>query len=263
LRLIADTTTTSSLPAITHLTGIDGTLVLWLTVGLVIAAGVVVAASRYFLEGSGKNAGSDTPPRSKDATPPDRTVVRSWLAISLAGGLLLFCAVSFGLDDTTLRSTLIGGLVANAGAAAAFYFASKSSDQARKDILNASLPAITIPNLIGKDEAGVNATVASMPLHVDHQPQTRKSDASVVKQSPPANQTAPVGSQVTVTFAGPIPNLTSPALSPNDADTALKAVNLNLVASPSKPGDATKATTQSPTPGQDPPSDQNVHVDFA
>jgi hypothetical protein len=93
---------------------------------------------------------------------------------------LLFSAISFAIDDTTLRSTLIGGLVANAGAAVAFYFASKSSDQARRDILNASVPSVTVPNLIGKDEHDVNAALASTPLHLVAQPATRDAAATVV-----------------------------------------------------------------------------------
>src|ERR1035438_4549413 len=40
----------------------------------------------------------------------ERTVVRSWIAISLVIGLLLFCALTFAVNDETLRSTLIGGL---------------------------------------------------------------------------------------------------------------------------------------------------------
>jgi hypothetical protein len=39
--------------------------------------------------------------------------------------------------------------VASAGAAVAFYFATKASDQARSDILNASLGTTTVPDLRG------------------------------------------------------------------------------------------------------------------
>ncbi len=74
---------------------------------------------------------------SPQEDPADRSVVRSWLALALVGGLLVLVAVSFWLDDQTLRSALAGGVVAAAGAAVAFYFASRSSDQARKDILTA------------------------------------------------------------------------------------------------------------------------------
>jgi hypothetical protein len=67
------------------------------------------------------------------------SVVRSWIAISLVMGLLVFCATAFLIDDPSLRSTLYGGLIASVGAAVAFYFSSKGADQARSDILNATL----------------------------------------------------------------------------------------------------------------------------
>src|SRR5437016_14228215 len=50
------------------------------------------------------------------------SVVRSWIALSLVLGLVMFCAFSFAVDDATLRSTLIGGLTASVGAAITFYF---------------------------------------------------------------------------------------------------------------------------------------------
>ena len=67
------------------------------------------------------------------------SVVRSWIAVSLVLGLLAFCAASFRIDDSTLRSTLFGGLITSVGAAVAFYFSSKTADQARTDILNTAL----------------------------------------------------------------------------------------------------------------------------
>ena len=62
---------------------------------------------------------------------------RSWIAISLVLGLLAFCAAAFLITDTTLRSTLFGGLIASAGAAIAFYFSSSAADKTRADILKA------------------------------------------------------------------------------------------------------------------------------
>src|SRR3954454_15223203 len=46
----------------------------------------------------------------------DCTLVRSWLAISLVGGRVIFTAVSFWIGDTTLRSALVGGRVRDTGA---------------------------------------------------------------------------------------------------------------------------------------------------
>jgi PASTA domain len=201
--LIAQTPTTTNTTT-THLSSNDWIIALALTVGLILAAGIVVAVSRFYLEG--RPASADASAHGSPAGPADKTLIRSWLAISLAGGLLLFCAISFGLDDTTLRSTLIGGLVANAGAAVAFYFASRASDQARHDILAASFPSVVVPNLVGKTEQEVNSIMATTSLHLVAQPPDRdKATATVVSQNPAANQAVPQSSQITVDFASPEP----------------------------------------------------------
>jgi len=96
--------------------------------------------------------------------------------------LLIFVALSFWLDDTTLRSTLIGGVVANAGAAVAFYFASKSSDQARRDILGASLPSIPVPDLAGKNLQKVRETLAATALRLEQRPPAPVEGAQVLTQ---------------------------------------------------------------------------------
>jgi hypothetical protein len=106
------------------LTSSQTALILALVLGGALLAGLVVILGRWVIS-----------PRRNEAS---SSVVRSWLAISLVLGLLIFCGASFELDDTTLRSTLMGGLVASVGAAVAFYFSSKGADQARTDILNSA-----------------------------------------------------------------------------------------------------------------------------
>ena len=265
--LLGQTTTTTSIPAtsassITHLSGNDWIVALSLTVGLVIAAGIVTAASRSWLEGRTADAGNAT--QSGSARAPDRTLIRSWLAVSLAGGLLLFCAISFGLDDTTLRSTLIGGLVANAGAAIAFYFASKASDQARHDILTASFPSVLVPTLLGKNEHDVNAIMATTSLHLLARPPDRDPNAAtIVNQNPAAGQMVPQSSPINVEFAGPVPDLLNPALTPSQAGATLQARNLILVKEPTDAGDDKHTTSQDPQPQADAPRNQKVTVTFA
>ena len=85
--------------------------------------------------------------RSKDVT--GQSVVRSWIALALVAGLVLFCAVTFAINDPTLRSTVFGGLTTSVGAAIAFYFSSKTSDQARQDILSAMQHATGTPSAPG------------------------------------------------------------------------------------------------------------------
>jgi len=187
--------------------------------------------------------------------------MRSWLALALVGGLLIFAAVSFQLDDTALRSSLLGGVIASAGAATAFYFASKSSDQARQDILNASFPTVTAPSLIGKTKAEVNAALAGVPLYLDALPITASDTWTAVSQDPQPNQQAPTGSRVHVTFAGKVPNLEN--LTRTAAEAALSAVNLMLKATPANAAPSSAAQAgQTPPPDSPPPSDRTVTVSF-
>lgn len=110
------------------LTSTQGYVVLGLIVCGCLLAGWVVVLAR---DRARKSKASE--PQAAGTT--DEPIVRSWLAIALVLGLLVFCGAAFLIGDTTLRSTLIGGLVASSGAAVAFYFSSKSADKARADIL--------------------------------------------------------------------------------------------------------------------------------
>jgi hypothetical protein len=121
------------------------------------------------------------------ADPGEGTLVRSWLAISLVGGLRIFAAISFWIDDPQLRSTLIGGVVANAGAAVT----SKEEDQARRDILNASLPSTAVPDLRGKTLAEATELVKARRLRLETSPAKPRPEAQVATQGPEATQPAP------------------------------------------------------------------------
>jgi hypothetical protein len=78
---ITSSPTTTTAPAVTHLTGVSGSLALWLTVGLIVAAGIVIAFSRVALEGRGGSGNESNGAQTKEANRPDRTLIRSWLAI--------------------------------------------------------------------------------------------------------------------------------------------------------------------------------------
>ena len=230
-----------------QLTGGDKALSLALIVGFILLAGAVVIVGRRVLDGPPAqitNGAVDVTRATTSGESTDSTLIRSWLAVSLVGGLLIFVAVSFWLNDTTLRSTLIGGVVANAGAAVAFYFASKSSDQARRDLLSAALPSALVPNLAGKDLQSARETIASTPLRLEIHPATPGAGAQVVTQVPVANQSAPSGSTVSATFAGPVPELRGQ--SPDAARALLEAVGLQLDPVPAQPTSTSHATDQDP-----------------
>lgn len=99
-------------PTVTYLTFSQGVVLLALVVGGSLLAGVVVIFGRRF---------------SKNPD-PSASIIRSWLAISLVFGLLVFCGAAFLIDDSPLRSTLLGGLIASVAAAVTFYFSSKTTD---------------------------------------------------------------------------------------------------------------------------------------
>jgi hypothetical protein len=170
MAIFGQATTTTMADTVLH--GGAATWSVVVIVFFVLLAGLVVIAGRSSLEGkAGKDKAKDRT-ETKDLTAPvhgrgssaDRTLIRSWIAISLVSGLLIFCAVIFAIDDPSLRSSLIGGLVASAGAAVAFYFAFRSADQARQDILNASRGTVMVPNRVRKAVSEPKALLGVMPL---------------------------------------------------------------------------------------------------
>jgi uncharacterized membrane protein len=145
--------------------------------------------------------GGGAPGQASQGT--DGDFIRSWAAIILVIGLIIFCAFAFAVNDSTLRSTLIGGLIASVGSAVAFYFSSKAADKARQDVANAAtLGTDLVPSLIGKtqDEAAQILGKTSFSLVEDPgRPQGQGSKIST--QNPAAYSNAPRGSSVVVTFA--------------------------------------------------------------
>ena len=159
--------------------------VLGIVAGVIVIAGLIVMWSRYVM---------------KDGGGTEQSIVRSWLALTLVIGLVLFCGVALFLSDTNLRSVLIGGLAASTGTAIAFYFSSKASDQARQDILNATFGTETVPDLKGctRDEAMRRLGQTSLQLVVD--PTSSASQGATVDsgQMPPKDSQVRKGSPVTV-----------------------------------------------------------------
>jgi PASTA domain len=143
--------------------------------------------------------------RSLGGKDPSQSVVRSWLALILVAGLVLFCAVTFAINDPNLRSTVFGGLVASVGTAVAFYFSSKSSDQARQDILNAAFGTETVPALTGITENEAAALLGKSSLKLEVNPSSSNvAGAKVETQQPPKDSVVRKGSSITVTLSPPI-----------------------------------------------------------
>lgn len=145
-----------------------------------------------------------TAPGTADQSTPqlDGDFIRSWIAITLVIGLLFFCAFVFAVNDTSLQSTLMGGLIASVGSAIAFYFSSKASDKARQDIANAAtLGTELVPSLIDKTKAEASQILGQTSFSLIEDPSSPSSPTAVVRtQNPLANTSAPRGSSVMVTF---------------------------------------------------------------
>jgi PASTA domain len=160
-------------------------VVLVITAVVLLLAGLVVILGRKIIQGAD----------------PDQSIVRSWLALALVAGLILFCAVTFAISNQSLQSTLFGALTASTGAAVAFYFSSKNADNARQDILNATFGTDSVPNLHGltKDEATTALGSTAFKLEIDPA-SSPAATATVSTQKPEANSPARKGSTIVVTL---------------------------------------------------------------
>lgn len=136
--------------------------------------------------------------RSKVPDNTGNSVVRSWIALSLVLGLVLFGAFSFAVNDATLRSTLIGGLTASVGAAVTFYFQSKSN----KDLVDATVGTEAVPDLAGMTQTGAQTALGATSLKLETDPTKPPQDATakVSSQAPLANTVARKGTSVVVKY---------------------------------------------------------------
>ena len=129
-------------------------------------------------------------------------VVRSWIAISLVLGLVLFTAFAFAVDDASLRSTLIGGLTASVGSAVAFYFSSKSADKARQDLLSATVGSELVPDLTNMTEMAAAAVLGKTSFKLEIDP-TTPPVTTIDSQQPGPGTMSPKGGSITAHFRAP------------------------------------------------------------
>jgi hypothetical protein len=166
--------------------------------GVALLAGVIVITGRKLFAGKAPDASAGQPAQ------PDGDFIRSWIAVTLVIGLITFCAFTFAVNDTTLRSTLIGGLIASVGTALAFYFSSKSADKARQDIANAAVGTEMVPSLTGKGKDEAAQILGKTTFRLIERPGSPPGD-NVADQNPPAHTYAPRGSSILVTLGAPPP----------------------------------------------------------
>ena len=171
-----------------------GTVLGWMAV-LFLGSGLLVVIFRLALEG--------TPTRQRKDTVSDRTLIRSWLAVALAGGLLFFAATSFLIGDANLRNLLMGGVVASAGSAIAFYFSSKASEQTQQNLLNAAFGGtvtINVPDVKGRSVADARTIIEAVQLNFATDPTTATDDQIVADTKPLTGTSVKPGDTVTATI---------------------------------------------------------------
>jgi hypothetical protein len=139
--------------------------------------------------------------------------------------------------------------------------AAKSADEADQEILNASLPRIIMPSLLGHTRSDVAAALAGMPLYLDASPVIASDNWIAVSQDPQPNQPTPIGSGVQIVFAGTVPHLNM--MTRRAAEAILKELNLVLAAEPSDAAVGSIAQgDQTPAAGSPPPFNRTVAVSF-
>jgi hypothetical protein len=148
-------------------------------------------------------------PRSATASnSADRSVVRSWIAVSLVVGLLVLTAAEIAGNNATTTSALIGGLTASVGSAIAYYFSTKASEQAQEKLTTASAAGggpsgpVVVPDLLGKSVNDALLALGSLELRlvVDPTAITQGTLGNIVGQVPSPGPSTVKDKTVTVTL---------------------------------------------------------------
>ncbi|NEN06830.1 PASTA domain-containing protein [Diaminobutyricibacter tongyongensis] len=135
----------------------------------------------------------------------DRSVVRSWIAVSLVVGLLVLTAAEIAGNNATTTSALIGGLTASVGSAIAYYFSTKASEQAQEKLTTAAGSRggpIVVPDLMGKSVNDALLALGSLELRlvVDPTAITQGTVGTIVGQVPSPGPSTVRDKTVTVTL---------------------------------------------------------------
>jgi len=120
------------------------------------------------------------------------------LALVLVGSLVLLAGASMDGGNEQTRNLLVGGIVASAASAVAFYFATRSAQEARRDILNAAFSTETVPDITNLDIARAQATMSRTSLVLKLPEVTPAAGATITKQEPVPGTSVAKGTEVKV-----------------------------------------------------------------
>jgi beta-lactam-binding protein with PASTA domain len=194
---------------------------------------------------------------NSQTTPVDPTLIRSWLAIVLVSGLLLFGALSFTLDASELRNLLMGGVIASAGTATAFYFASKESENTQRNLLNAVFGATTkVPNVAGITVGDARRIMQAVGLTFETNPAAATDSQTVTDTQPTAGTPIQPGAEVAATVTPASTAAAAPIQVPDvigknvaDARTTVEGLGLTFETNPAAATDSQTVTDTQPTAG--------------
>jgi len=126
-------------------------LLWWVGVALVIA--MIFVLGNALIKRNKTGAGTGIPLPSS---------IRAWMAIALIVGLVIYTGASLGGQDESVRSALVGGLVAAVASATAYFFATVQAEGALNAVTGAtSPPNAVVPDLEQKTLHDALATVGS------------------------------------------------------------------------------------------------------
>lgn len=92
-------------------------------------------------------------------------VIRALLALVLVGALVLIAAAALGMEGVEQTSNLlVGGVVASAASAVAFYFASRDAQSTQENIIKAAFGTETVPDLRSKTVQQAQAVISNAKL---------------------------------------------------------------------------------------------------
>jgi peptidoglycan/LPS O-acetylase OafA/YrhL len=130
----------------------------------------------------------------------DTSMTRPVLAILLVGGVLILAVMSFELADEETRNLLVGAVISLASAAAAFYFASTTATEARRDLLSATVGSTAVPLLTGKTLVEAREVMSATHLRLTVQDDPARDASPVTSQEPAGGTSVKVGTTVEISF---------------------------------------------------------------
>jgi hypothetical protein len=188
----ADSTNTPAPSAIPL--NLSTTALMWVViVGLFLAMAFVLGNIVIKVKASRRSVGTTV------ALP---SVVRSWIAIALVIGLIIYTGATLGGQDESVRSALVGGLVAAVASATAYFFATIQAEGALNAVAGAgATPNAVVPSLtqlaLSDALSAVGATNFKLVVDAASVP-TATTPPVIASQDPAAGASVPANSEIVV-----------------------------------------------------------------